>query len=217
MFNGFKHVQIQTSDPQVMINLRYGGKGPGLLLLHGNPLTHATWHKIAPRLAQDFTVVASDLRGYGDSSKPRGLPDHSNYTFRRMSQDQVEVMEESASRSFTWPGMTAAHAPPFVWRWITQSGSANLPALRSCPPTMCGPPFPAAGRCTRITGCSWPNPTTSPNACSPVTWSTICTRSWRSTCTARAGLLLRQSPNTSAAARRSRSMACVRITARQRH
>jgi haloacetate dehalogenase len=59
-----------------------------------------TWHKIAPRLAQDFTVVVSDLRGYGDSSKPRGLPDHSNYTFRRMAQDQVEVMEQLGFQEF---------------------------------------------------------------------------------------------------------------------
>jgi haloacetate dehalogenase len=94
MFEGFKQLQVQTTDPEVKINLRYGGKGPGLLLLHGNPLTHVTWHKIAPRLAEEFTVVASDLRGYGDSSKPRGKPDHSNYSFRRMSQDQVEVMEQ---------------------------------------------------------------------------------------------------------------------------
>src|SRR5262245_32967951 len=100
MFEGFKHVQLQTSDPQVTINLRYAGQGPGLLLLHGNPLTHVTWHKVAPRLAQHFTVVASDLRGYGDSSKPRGQPDHSNYTFRRMAQDQVEVMEQLGFREF---------------------------------------------------------------------------------------------------------------------
>jgi hypothetical protein len=51
MFEGFKHVQLQTSDPQVTINLRYGGTGPGLLLLHGNLLTHVAWHKIAPRLS----------------------------------------------------------------------------------------------------------------------------------------------------------------------
>jgi haloacetate dehalogenase len=104
MFEGFKHLQLQTSDPQVTINLRYGGTGPGLLLLHGNPLTHVTWHKIAPRLAQNFTVVASDLRGYGDSSKPRGQPDHSNYTFRRMAQDQVEVMEQLGFREFFLAG-----------------------------------------------------------------------------------------------------------------
>jgi haloacetate dehalogenase len=92
MFEGFTQIQVQTSDPEVTINLRYGGTGPGLLLLHGNPLTHVTWHKIAARLAEEFTVVAADLRGYGDSSKPRGRPDHSNYTFQRMAQDQIEVM-----------------------------------------------------------------------------------------------------------------------------
>jgi len=104
MFEGFALTQIQTSDPDVKINLRHGGKGPGLLLLHGNPLTHVTWHKIAPRLAEHFTVVATDLRGYGDSSKPRGLPDHSNYTFRRMGQDQVEVMEALGFRQFAVVG-----------------------------------------------------------------------------------------------------------------
>ncbi len=100
MFEGFKHAQLQTSDPEVKINLRYGGQGPAVLLLHGNPLTHATWHKVAPLLAKDFTVVVSDLRGYGDSSKPQGLPDHSNYSFRRMGQDQIEVMEQLGFKQF---------------------------------------------------------------------------------------------------------------------
>ena len=68
------------------------GSGPPLLLLHGNPLTHVMWHKIAPRLAEDFTVVATDLRGYGDSSKPPGGEDHAGYSFRAMADDQVEVM-----------------------------------------------------------------------------------------------------------------------------
>lgn len=93
MFEGFKQVQIQTSDPEVKINLRYGGNGPPLLLIHGNPLTHVHWHLVAPRLAKDFTVVATDLRGYGDSGKPRGREDHSNYSFRRMGQDQIDVMQ----------------------------------------------------------------------------------------------------------------------------
>jgi haloacetate dehalogenase len=61
MFEGFRHVQLQTSDPQVTINLRYGGKGPGLLLLHGNPLPHVTWHKIAPRLAGGSRTSAKRL------------------------------------------------------------------------------------------------------------------------------------------------------------
>ena len=61
----------------------HAGTGPPLLLLHGNPLTHVMWHKIAPRLAQRFTVVATDLRGYGDSSKPAGGDKSVNYSFRR--------------------------------------------------------------------------------------------------------------------------------------
>src|SRR4029077_13360054 len=84
VFEGFDKFDIQTSDPQVKIHGVIGGKGPPLLLLHGNPLTHVHWHIMAPRLAKDFTVVAPALRGYGNSVKPRGLPDHSNYTFRRM-------------------------------------------------------------------------------------------------------------------------------------
>jgi haloacetate dehalogenase len=91
MFDGFTHARIATSG--ATINLRHGGSGPPLLLLHGNPLTHVMWHKIAPRLAQHHTVVATDLRGYGDSSKPDGGPDHAGYSFRAMARDQVEVMQ----------------------------------------------------------------------------------------------------------------------------
>ena len=92
MYEGFERFEIQTSDPEVKIVGHVGGKGPAVLLLHGNPLTHVHWHLVAPRLARDFTVVATDLRGYGDSGKPRGKPDSSNYSFRRMGQDQFDVM-----------------------------------------------------------------------------------------------------------------------------
>src|SRR5713101_5264032 len=77
MFDGFLKARIDVSG--ATIQLRRGGSGPPLLLLHGNPLTHVMWHKIAPRLAEDFTVVATDLRGYGDSSKPDGGADHIGY------------------------------------------------------------------------------------------------------------------------------------------
>ena len=91
LFPGFTRKQIRTAGAR--INLVLGGEGPPLLLLHGYPETHAMWHKVAPQLARDYTVVCPDLRGYGDSSKPKGLPDHSNYSKRALALDMVEVME----------------------------------------------------------------------------------------------------------------------------
>jgi cold shock CspA family protein len=82
--------QIETAGAR--IHLATGGSGAPLLLLHGHPQTHLTWHKIAPRLAKRFTVVAPDLRGYGDSAKPDGGERHVNYSKRAMAADQVEVM-----------------------------------------------------------------------------------------------------------------------------
>jgi len=104
MYEGFRRFEIQSTDPEVKIVGRVGGKGPAVLLLHGNPLTHVHWHLVAPRLAQDFTVVATDLRGYGDSGKPRGKEDHSNYSFRRMAQDQVDVMAQLGFKEFCVAG-----------------------------------------------------------------------------------------------------------------
>lgn len=92
MFEGFSRQGLRVAA-DVEINTRVGGSGPPLLLLHGYPQTHVIWHKVAPRLAEQFTVVATDLRGYGDSSKPEGGPQHANYSFRVMARDQVAVME----------------------------------------------------------------------------------------------------------------------------
>lgn len=91
LFPGFKGLKVQTSG--ATINVVVGGGGPPLLLLHGAPQTHAIWNKIAPDLAREYTVVAADLRGYGDSSKPADGPNHSNYSKRTMALDQVEVMK----------------------------------------------------------------------------------------------------------------------------
>jgi haloacetate dehalogenase len=90
MFEGFSRRRIATSGAE--INLVLGGEGPPLLLLHGFPQTHVIWHKIAGTLAERFTVVATDLRGYGDSETPSGPPDHAAYSKRAMALDQVEVM-----------------------------------------------------------------------------------------------------------------------------
>ncbi len=98
MFEGFTRTDIETSGAR--IHLRHGGKGPPLLLLHGNPQTHVIWHRIANRLAERFHVVAADLRGYGDSSAPEPGENHINYSFRAMAQDQVEVMEKLGYKEF---------------------------------------------------------------------------------------------------------------------
>jgi haloacetate dehalogenase len=90
MFKGFERARIET--PGATINLLRGGDGPPLLLLHGYPQTHVMWHKVAPELARHFTVVAPDLRGYGDSDKPAGGGDHAAYSKRAMAEDQVRVM-----------------------------------------------------------------------------------------------------------------------------
>jgi len=98
LFPGFESRRVRTSGAE--INLVRGGKGPPLLLLHGYPQTHAIWHRIAPDLARQYTVIAADLRGYGDSSKPRGAPDHGNYSKRAMALDQVEVMRSLGFEEF---------------------------------------------------------------------------------------------------------------------
>jgi len=90
VFKGFTKRTIRTSGASIHLVTR--GEGPPVLLLHGYPETHAMWHGVAPDLARDYTVVCADLRGYGASSKPAGLPDHSNYSKRAMAKDMVEVM-----------------------------------------------------------------------------------------------------------------------------
>ena len=87
---GFEWYDVDTGG--VVIRAVIGGHGPPLLLLHGHPQTHLTWHKVAGPLARHFTVIASDLRGYGDSGKPDGGIDHVAYCKRVMAQDQVDLM-----------------------------------------------------------------------------------------------------------------------------
>ena len=90
MFEGFERVRVDTG--KATINAVHSGTGPPLLLLHGFPQTSAMWHRVAPALAQQHTVVAADLRGYGDSSRPPSGDDHAGYSFRAMAADQVALM-----------------------------------------------------------------------------------------------------------------------------
>ncbi|MGF1609299.1 MAG: alpha/beta fold hydrolase [Kiloniellales bacterium] len=106
MFDGFTEHRIATSGAEIF--LRLGGprrpSGPPLLLLHGYPQTHVMWHRIAPRLAGRFTVVAADLRGYGASSKPDGGERHQAYSKRAMAQDMAEVMSALGFERFAVAG-----------------------------------------------------------------------------------------------------------------
>jgi haloacetate dehalogenase len=90
MFEGFSLSIVEVGE--VRLRVRVGGAGPPVLLLHGHPQTHVMWHRVAPTLAREFTVVAADLRGYGDSSAPPTTPDHAPYSKRAMAAEQVALM-----------------------------------------------------------------------------------------------------------------------------
>src|SRR4051794_5144092 len=98
MFDGFTLSWVETEE--CALRVRVGGSGPPLLLLHGHPQTHAMWHKIAPRLARDFTVVAPDLRGYGGSAKPPSTPDHAPYAMRAKARDMAALMRQLGHERF---------------------------------------------------------------------------------------------------------------------
>jgi haloacetate dehalogenase len=102
VFSGFERLEVEVSETR--INAVRGGEGPPVLLLHGHPQTHMTWHRVAPILAERFTVVCADLRGYGDSSKPRPDPSHSFYSKRTMARDQFELMRELGFERFALVG-----------------------------------------------------------------------------------------------------------------
>ena len=103
-FPGFRRqtVALQGVDIHCVVGPRR--EGPALLLLHGYPQTHVIWHRVAPRLARRFTVVASDLRGYGDSAKPATDADHAPYSKRAMALDQVRLMEKLGHGRFLVAG-----------------------------------------------------------------------------------------------------------------
>jgi haloacetate dehalogenase len=102
LFDGFEVERIDTGE--VTLRVRHGGSGEPLLLLHGHPQTHVMWHKVAPLLARDFTVIVPDLRGYGESTKPPTTPDHTPYSKRVMAVDQVELMRQLGYEQFSVAG-----------------------------------------------------------------------------------------------------------------
>lgn len=102
LFPGFETRRIDV--PGTSIHCVVGGSGPPLLLLHGYPQTHAMWHKVAPALAHDYTVVCADLRGYGDSGKPASDDAHAPYSKRAMAGDMVALMRSLGHARFRLAG-----------------------------------------------------------------------------------------------------------------
>ena len=103
VFAGFESKDVRVNG--INVRCRVSGKGPGLLLLHGHPQTHVIWHRVAEPLASRFTVVAADLRGYGDTDKPRASDGGSHYAKREMARDQRELMQSLGFEHF----MVLAH------------------------------------------------------------------------------------------------------------
>jgi len=102
MFEGFEERRVAVGEAELY--LRLGGNGPPLLLLHGYPQTHVAWHRVAPLLARDFTLVIPDLRGYGASTGPAPDPAHRNYSKRVMAEDMVALMAELGHERFALAG-----------------------------------------------------------------------------------------------------------------
>lgn len=104
MFEGFTRHRIDVGGIALHARLRRSSgnpEAPALLLLHGHPQTHVIWHKVVAELSPHFTIVASDLRGYGDSEKPAGAADHGNYSKRVMAMDQVALMRSFGYDAFS--------------------------------------------------------------------------------------------------------------------
>lgn len=98
MFEGFNTQDVPVNG--TVLHCRVGGSGPALLLLHGHPQTHVMWHRVAPALAEKFTVVCADLRGYGDSARPEASPQSDAYSKRTMAKDMVELMSTLGFEQF---------------------------------------------------------------------------------------------------------------------
>ncbi|YBV95106.1 alpha/beta hydrolase (plasmid) [Phyllobacteriaceae bacterium JZ32] len=139
MFEGFDLEMIEL--PEATLRVRHGGSGPPVLLLHGHPRTHVTWHRVAPLLARTHKVVCPDLRGFGQSSKPADTPDHSGSSKRAKARDCVALMERLGFGRFAIVGhdrgaYTAFRAamdhPASVSHLAILDGVPILEALERC-------------------------------------------------------------------------------------
>jgi haloacetate dehalogenase len=147
-FDGFESRRFEISGASIQAQCSRVTLGepqrPALLLLHGFPRSHVIWHRLAQRLSQSYFLVMPDLRGYGDSSKPPALPDHSNYSKRNMAQDMVALMDELGIAQSDLCGhdrggrvahrLALDHAPRVKKLCVIDiaRGATKLPATRWC-------------------------------------------------------------------------------------
>ena len=171
MFEGFAEERIDVGE--AVLRVRHGGSGSPVLLLHGHPRTHTTWHRVAPLLAREHTVVCPDLRGYGESSKPPTTPDHEPYSKRAMARDCVALMRALGHERFAVAGhdrgayvalRTALDHPDAVRalavldsipivehlercdaRFARRGGTGSSSARRTSPPSASSRPTPTPG------------------------------------------------------------------------
>ena len=131
VFEGFTLDRIDVGE--AVLRVRHGGSGPPLVLLHGHPRTHVTWHRVAPRLADRFTVVCPDLRGYGQSSKPPTTADHEPYSKRAMARDVVALMRALGHERFAVAGHDRGSYVAFRTAMDHPGSVTALAALDSVP------------------------------------------------------------------------------------
>ena len=138
-FDDFQLDQVKLDE--VTLRVRHSGAGPPVLLLHGHPRTHATWHRVAPLLARHHTVVCPDLRGYGGSSKPASVPDHANHSKRAMARDCVVLMRSLGHAQFAIVGhdrgayvafRAAMDHPQHITRTVVLDAVPIVEALERC-------------------------------------------------------------------------------------
>lgn len=138
----FENFKLEMIDlPEVTLRVRYGGSGPALLLLHGHPRTHTTWYKVAPILADHFTVVCPDLRGFGKSSKPADFNEIEKSSKRAKARDCIALMSKLGFDKFNLAGhdrgsytafRTAMDYPKSVAKLALMDSIPILEALERC-------------------------------------------------------------------------------------
>lgn len=131
MFEGFSLADVQL--PEATLRVRHGGSGPPVLLLHGHPRTHATWHRVAPLLAKAHSVVCPDLRGFGRSSKPDDAPDHAGSSKRAKARDCVALMRKLGFDRFAVVGHDRGSYTAFRTAMDHPATISHLAVLDSVP------------------------------------------------------------------------------------